>query len=217
MLSPGVDTDRFRPDDEGARWRDRLAIGDAPMVLCVGRFVPRKGQDVLVRTFPAVRAAAPDAVLVLAGTGTFRRRVEEIARCSGAGDAIRFPGEVSDDELPALYAASDVFAMPCRPRWGGLEVEGFGIVFMEAAAAGVPAVAGRSGGASEAVLDGETGLVVDGTDDRAVVEAIVTLLRDPDRAAAMGERARSRAVGVYDWRPITERLGERLAAIAAQA
>jgi phosphatidylinositol alpha-1,6-mannosyltransferase len=216
LLSPGVDTERFRADIDGARWRDRLGIGDAPMVLCVGRFVPRKGQDSLARTFRAVRALAPDAVLVLAGAGPFRRRVERIARRSGAGDAIRFPGEVSDDELPSLYAASDVFAMPCRSRWGGLEVEGFGIVFMEAAAAGVPAVAGRSGGASEAVLDGRTGLVVDGTDDAAVVDAIVSLLRDRRRAEAMGEQGRARAVDAYDWQRIAGALGERLTAIATQ-
>ena len=216
MLSPGVDTDRFRPDLDGGRWRERLGVGSAPMILCVSRFVPRKGQDVLARTFPAVRAAVPGAVLVLAGAGPFRGRVEALARRAAVADAVRFPGEVSDDELPALFAASDVFAMPCRSRWGGLEVEGFGIVFMEAAAAGVPVVAGRSGGAAEAVVHGETGLVVDGSDGDAVADAIVGLLRDRVDARAMGQRGRARAVETYDWRRITDRLEEHLAAVAAR-
>ncbi len=130
------------------------------------------------------------------------------------GDAIRFPGEVADDELPGLYAVADVFAMPCRSRWAGLEVEGFGIVFMEAAAAGKPSVAGRSGGAAEAVIDGETGLVVDGSDDGAVADALVSLLRDPALAGAMGRRGRERAVAEFDWRAIADRLGEHLRGVA---
>lgn len=214
MLSPGVDSARFRPEADGGAWRERLGIGDAPLVLCVGRIVPRKGQDVLVRTFAAVRAAVPDAVLVLAGDGPSRSKVEASATGSAARDAIRFTGEVTEEDLPGLYAAADVFAMPCRSRWGGLEVEGFGIVFLEAAAAGVPSVAGRSGGAAEAVIDGETGIVVDGEDDAAVVEAIVALLRDRERAAEMGRRARERAVAGYDWDGIADRLAEHLTAIS---
>ncbi|HSL10326.1 MAG TPA: glycosyltransferase family 4 protein [Actinomycetota bacterium] len=215
MLSPGVDTERFRPDPAGGdAMRAKLGVGDAPIVLCVSRIVPRKGQDVLVRTFAAIRAAVPDAVLVIGGGGPHRADVEELARRGPVSDAIHFPGEMSDEELPALYAAADLFAMPCRSRWRGLEVEGFGIVFLEAAAAGLPSVAGRSGGAGEAVVDGETGLIVDGTDDAAVVEAIVSLLGDPERARAMGARGRERAVAAYDWREIAERLAEHLAAVA---
>ena len=214
MLSPGVDTERFHPGADGAAWRARLGIGDAPIVLCVGRMVPRKGQDVLARSFAAVRRSVGDAVLVLVGGGPARARVEAIARDSEVAEAILFPGEVPDDDLPALYAAADVFAMPCRSRWAGLEVEGFGIVFLEAAAAAVPAIAGRSGGAAEAVVHGETGLVVDGTDDAEVVEAIVGLLRDRERAVAMGRRGRARAVEEYDWRRIVGRLADHLAAIA---
>jgi phosphatidyl-myo-inositol dimannoside synthase len=123
---------------------------------------------------------------------------------------------VSDEELPGLYAAADVFAMPCRSRWAGLEVEGFGIVFMEAAAAGLPTVAGRSGGADEAVIDDVTGRVVDGRDDAAVAEAIISLLREPERAAEMGRRGRERALADYDWRRVTDRLAGRLAAVVAQ-
>ena len=210
MLSPGVDTERFRPDVDPAVWRGRLGLGDRPVIVCVSRFVPRKGQDVLVRTFAAVRAAVPDAAIVLVGGGPFRAKVEALARRSEHRDAIVLAGEVGDDELPGLYAAADVFAMPCRSRWGGLEVEGYGIVFLEAAATGLPVVAGRSGGAAEAVIHGETGFVVEGTDDAAVVDAIVTLLRDRATASAMGARGRERAVAGYDWRTIARRLGVML-------
>jgi phosphatidylinositol alpha-1,6-mannosyltransferase len=212
-LSPGVDTERFRPDRDGARWRDHLGLVDRKIVLCVSRIVPRKGQDVLVRTFDAVREAVPGAALVIVGDGPSRRKVGSLASTSQHADSIVFPGEVRDEDLPSLYAAADLFAMPCRSRWGGLEVEGFGIVFMEAAAAGLPVVAGRSGGAAEAVVDGETGLVVDGADDAAVVEAIVRLLRDPAEASAMGARGRKRAVE-YDWRRIADRLERILRDVA---
>jgi phosphatidylinositol alpha-1,6-mannosyltransferase len=207
MLSPGVDTERFRPDLDGSAWRERLGVGARPLVLCVGRIVPRKGQDVLVRTFGAVLDAVPGAALVIVGDGPARRTVERLAAQTAPAGSIVFAGEVSDEDLPSLYSAADVFAMPCRSRWGGLEVEGFGIVFMEAASAGLPVVAGRSGGAAEAVVDGDTGLVVDGTDDAAVVEAIVRLLRDPPAASAMGARGRARAVEEYDWHRIAGRLG----------
>ena len=212
-LSPGVDTERFRPSLDDGPWRERLGLVDRKIVLCVGRIVPRKGQDVLVRTFDAVREAVPDAALVIVGDGPSRREVGSLAASSRHADSIVFPGEVRDEDLPSLYATADLFAMPCRSRWGGLEVEGFGIVFMEAAAAGLPVVAGRSGGAAEAVVDGQTGLVVDGTDDAAVVEAIVRLLRDPVEASAMGARGRERAAG-YDWRRIADRLGRILREVA---
>jgi phosphatidylinositol alpha-1,6-mannosyltransferase len=165
---------------------------------------------VLVRTFAAVIDAVPGAALVIVGDGPARRTVERLAAQTAPAGSIVFAGEVSDDDLPSLYSAADVFAMPCRSRWGGLEVEGFGIVFMEAASAGLPVVAGRSGGAAEAVADGDTGLVVDGTDDAAVVEAIVRLLRDPSAASAMGARGRARAVEEYDWHRIAGRLGAML-------
>ena len=214
MLSPGVDTERFRPDVDGSAWRSRLELGDRPTIVCVSRMVPRKGQDVLVRILARVRESVPNAALVLVGGGPYRSKVEAMARARADGDAIRFPGEVADDELPGLYAVADVFAMPCRSRWAGLEVEGFGIVFMEAAASGKPSVAGRSGGAAEAVIDGETGLVVDGSDDGAVADALVSLLRDPALAGAMGRRGRERAVAEFDWRAIADRLGEHMRGVA---
>ncbi len=132
-------------------------------------------------------------MLVIAGAGRDRRRLEQRAATAGLGDRVRFLGRVPDAVLPALYAAADVFAMPCRDRWGGLEAEGYGIVFVEAAAAGVPVVAGRSGGSAEAVVDGVTGLVVDGRSVGAVGAALRDLLADEARRVAMGVAARRRA------------------------
>jgi phosphatidyl-myo-inositol dimannoside synthase len=215
LLPPGVDTERFRPDVDGTWVRERHAIGDRPLVLCVGRLVPRKGQDVLLRGFGQVRRRVPEARLLLVGDGPLRARLRAMVSAEIA-DAVVFAGEIADGDLPAYYAAADVFATPCRSRWGGLEVEGFGIVFMEAAASGVPSVAGRSGGAAEAVVDGRTGLVVDGTDVHAVAEAVAGLLADSERRAEMGRAGRERAVAGYDWRAIAGRLGERLAAAVAE-
>jgi phosphatidyl-myo-inositol dimannoside synthase len=215
LLPPGVDTERFRPDVDGAWVRERHAIGDRPLVLGVGRLVPRKGQDVLLRGLGEVRRRVPEARLLLVGDGPLRAKLRAMVPAELA-DAVVFTGEVGDADLPAYYAAADVFASPCRSRWGGLEVEGFGIVFMEAAATGVPSVAGRSGGAAEAVLDGRTGVVVDGTDVGAAARAVAELLADPERRAEMGRAGRERAVAGYDWRAIAARLGERLAAAAAE-
>src|SRR5205807_1605837 len=138
-----------------------------------------------------LRTVVPDVVLLLVGDGPHRAHLEELASEAPSG-SVTFAGEVSDDELPAHYAACDVFAMPCRSRWGGLEVEGFGIVFLEAAAAGKPVVAGRSGGADEAMVDEQTGLLVEGAEPKAVALAVARLLRDPNLRARMGVAGRVR-------------------------
>ena len=151
-LSPNVDAHRFRPGVGGAEVRRRLAIADdAPVVICVARLVRRKGQDTLVRIWPDVRARFPGAVLLLVGDGPQRARLERMVARRGLGDAVRFTGSVPWEEVPAHLDAADVFAMPCRDRRFGLEVEAFGIVFLEAAACGLPVVAGRSGGVADAM------------------------------------------------------------------
>jgi phosphatidylinositol alpha-1,6-mannosyltransferase len=192
IVPPGVDVDRFHPLTEGERHDARAGFGlppDRPVVVGVSRLVPRKGFDVLVDAIAHLR---PDIQLVIAGEGRDRARLERRAARVAPG-RVRFLGRVPDAELPALYGCADVFAMPCRDRWGGLEAEGFGIVFAEAAACGVPAVAGRSGGSPEAVVDGETGYVVT---PRAgpVRDALDRLLGDAGLRAAMGAAARTRAV-----------------------
>jgi len=208
VVPPGVDPQRFTPLDGEARRDARRRHGldpDQPLVLGVSRLVPRKGFDVLL---DAVGALA-DVQVAIAGTGRDRPRLERRAR--RLGGRARLLGRVADEELPALYACADVFAMLCRDRWGGLEAEGFGIVFLEAAACGVPAVAGRSGGAHEAVVDGETGLVVDPTDVDSVRAAIGRLVADAPLRARLGAAARDRAARDFAY----DGLARRLAPLAA--
>ena len=177
-LPSGVDTSLFRPGCGGADVRRRWGLTDRPVVVCVSRLVPRKGQDVLIRSLPAIRSVVPDAALLLVGGGPDAPRLHRLAAELGVADCVVLTGSVPWEELPAHYDAGDVFAMPCRTRRGGLEVEGLGIVFLEASATGLPVVAGRSGGSPDAVLDGTSGFVVDGTSVPAVVEQISTLLSD---------------------------------------
>ena len=199
-LPPGVDTDRFRPGAGGESARDELGVEPGrPLVLCVGRLTPRKGQDALIRAFPAVLRAAPDAVLVLVGKGPDRARLDRMIDEAGLRGAVRVAGAVPAARLPAYYAAATVFAMPCRNRRLGLEVEGLGLVFLEAAASGLPVVVGRSGGAPEACRDGETGYVVEGTDLPALAARLSTLLLDRELAATMGRRGRRWVQRSWSW------------------
>jgi phosphatidylinositol alpha-1,6-mannosyltransferase len=210
VVPPGVDVARFRPVEPAGRAQIRRSFGldpDRPLVLGVSRLVPRKGFDVLIDAV----AGLPDVELAIAGAGRDRRRLESRARRQGVDNRVRFLGRVPDDDsFPRLYACADVFAAPCRDRWGGLEAEGFGIVFLEAAAAGVPAVAGRSGGSHEAVVDGETGLVVDSR-VLAVRAALARILGDDSLRARMGDAARARAVAEFSY----DHLVVRLAPLAA--
>ena len=206
-LSPGVDIDRFTPDSVSrAQLRARYELGDRPVVLCLSRLVPRKGQDMLIRAFGQIRRRVPGAALVIVGGGPHRETLEALAQRTGVADDVLFTGGVPGDELPAHHAMADVFAMPCRTRGAGLDVEGLGIVFLEASASGVPVVAGRSGGAPETVRDGETGWVVDGTDVDAIATAVGDLLADPATAARMGAAGRDWVVQNWQWRTQGARL-----------
>ena len=210
-LPPGVDTDRFAPDEVArAELRARYRLGDRPVVVCVSRLVPRKGQDMLIRAFPAIRQRVHGAALVIVGGGPYRSSLRRLAHGFGVADHVVFTDGVPADELPAHHALADVFAMPCRTRGAGLDVEGLGIVYLEASASGVPVVAGRSGGAPETVLDGETGLVVDGWDVGAISASVADLLADPDRAARMGEAGRRWVVDNWQWRTQADRLAALL-------
>ncbi|WP_197374721.1 glycosyltransferase family 4 protein [Mycolicibacterium baixiangningiae] len=210
-LPPGVDTDRFTPDPAArAELRARYGLGERPVVVCLSRLVPRKGQDMLIRAMPAIRRRVPGAVLVIVGGGPYRDTLQRLAHQHGVGEDVRFTGGVPGDELPAHHAMADVFAMPCRTRGAGLDVEGLGIVYLEASATGVPVVAGRSGGAPETVRDGETGLVVEGTDVSAVATAVSGLLADPARAAAMGADGRRWALENWQWPTRAARLSQLL-------
>jgi phosphatidylinositol alpha-1,6-mannosyltransferase len=223
VVPPGVDVSRFRPPS-GAGERDatRRRLGlptGAPLVLGVSRLVPRKGFDVLIdATARLGHGATPGPAsygagvhLALAGAGRDRARLRRRAAGAGFGERFHLLGRVSDADLPALYGAADVFAMVCRERWGGLEAEGFGIVFLEAAACATPSVAGRSGGAEDAVVDGETGVVVAPRDTGAVTAALDALLSDAQLRRRLGKAARARAEAEFAY----DALAARLAPLAA--
>jgi phosphatidylinositol alpha-1,6-mannosyltransferase len=205
VLYPGADLDAFRPDADGPAFRARYDLTDRPVVVCVSRLVPRKGQDVLIRAMPAIRRRVPDAALLIVGDGPYRPTLERLAQ-EHAPYSVVFTGQVSEEELPAAYAAGDVFAMPCRTRVGGLEVEGWGNVFIEAAACARPVVVGDSGGARESLEDGRTGVLVDGRKVEEVADAVAELLADPELARRMGEAGRRRVEGFFTWPRATEQL-----------
>ena len=210
-LPPGVDTERFAPDEIArAEMRARYGLGNRPVVVCLSRLVPRKGQDMLIRALPAIRQRAPGAALVIVGGGPYGDSLRRLADSFGVSEHVVFTGGVPGEELPAHHAMADLFAMPCRTRGAGLDVEGLGIVYLEASASGVPVVAGRSGGAPETVVDGETGLVVDGRDVGAIAMTVGDLLADPDGAARMGAAGRRWVVDNWQWKDQAARLSELL-------
>ncbi|GAA0937866.1 glycosyltransferase family 4 protein [Actinocorallia libanotica] len=197
-LVPGVDGDAFRPDADGATIRERHGLGGRPVVLTVSRLVARKGQDRLIQALPLVRRAVPDAALLIVGEGPQEPKLRAMAERLPP-DAVVFAGALPQAELPPYYAAADVFAMPCRSRRLRLETEGLGIVFLEAAAAGLPVLAGDSGGAPEAVRDGETGHVVTATSVPAIADRLSELLTDPAERAAMGRKGREWVRAEWSW------------------
>ncbi|GAA0242671.1 glycosyltransferase family 4 protein [Actinomadura nitritigenes] len=205
-LAPGVDETLFRAGAGGAEIRARHGLADRPVAVCVSRLVPRKGQDTLIRAWPRVLARVPDAALLLVGGGPYRAELERLAASEGVAGSVVLTGSVPWEELPAHYDAGDVFAMPCRTRRRGLDVEGLGIVYLEASATGLPVVAGDSGGAPDAVLDGETGVVVPGRSVPRVAEAVAGLLADPERAGAMGRAGRAWVEREWRWEVQAARL-----------
>ena len=212
-LPPGVDTDRFAPDPAArAELRARYRLGDRPVVVCLSRLVPRKGQDMLIRAWPEVRRRIPGAALVIVGGGPYLDTLHRLVHTHDVAADVVFTGAVPGVELPMHHAMADVFAMPCRTRGAGLDVEGLGIVYLEASACGVPVIAGTSGGAPETVRHGETGTVVDGTDVAAVAVAVGDLLADPAGAAAMGAAGRQWAVEHWQWHSQGARLSGLLTA-----
>ncbi|KMS87397.1 MULTISPECIES: glycosyltransferase family 4 protein [Streptomyces] len=206
QLPPGVDEKTFHPGSGGDEVRARLGLTDRPVVVCVSRLVPRKGQDTLIRAMPMILAAEPDTVLLIVGGGPYEEDLRRLARETGVAGSVRFTGAVPWSELPAHYGAGDVFAMPCRTRRGGLDVEGLGIVYLEASATGLPVVAGDSGGAPDAVLEGETGWVVRGGSVEQTAERIVALLADAELRRRMGERGRQWVEERWRWDLLAERL-----------
>jgi phosphatidylinositol alpha-1,6-mannosyltransferase len=210
VVPPGVDLERFRALTDAERQSVRARLGlpaQGRLIVSVSRLVPRKGMDVLIKAVGLLLPSMPDVCLAIGGQGRDRSRLDAPIRDEGLGGAVRMLGRVSDEDLPLLDGTADVWAMLCRDRWLGLEQEGFGIVFVEAAATGVPQVAGRSGGAHEAVVHGETGLVVDDpSDPGAVAQALRRLLESPELRRRLGDSARKRVETEFDYTVLAGRL-----------
>lgn len=206
-LRARVDIERFRPDIDTTAARSRYGIESTDkVVLCLGRLVPRKGVDRLIAALPEIRERVPEAKLVVAGTGPEEDRLRSMA-----GDGVVFTGRVPDGLAPQVYALADVFALAVADRYGGREVEGLGVVLLEAAACEVPCVTGRSGGTPEAVVDGSTGFVIDATDRAALVDRIAGLLENPHLARQMGSAGRKHVIenfsGTGRLQPLLDWLG----------
>ncbi|HEV7649658.1 MAG TPA: glycosyltransferase family 4 protein [Actinophytocola sp.] len=210
-LPSGVDTQQFQPNFAARKEiRARYGLGDRPTAVCVSRLWPRKGQDMLIKALPAIRNRVPEAALLLVGGGPYADRLRAMASQLGVAEHVFMTGRVPWEELPAHYVAGDVFAMPCRTHGRGLDVEGLGIVYLEASASGLPVVAGRSGGAPETVLDGVTGNVLDGRDVAQLADTVGGLLADPTLASEMGEAGRRWVSGHWRWEDIAARLARLL-------
>ncbi|WIM98058.1 glycosyltransferase family 4 protein [Actinoplanes oblitus] len=205
-LAPGVDVDTFHPGVDGSAVRARHGLSGRPVVVCVSRLVPRKGQDMLIRALPEIRRRVPGAALLLVSGGPHRKTLARLAREHDVESDVVFTGSVPWNELPEHYAAGDVYAMPCRTRAAGLDVEGLGIVYLEASATGLPVVGGDSGGAPDAVREGETGYVVGGRDVPAIAARVAELLSDPDLARTMGKAGRAWVEREWRWETQAARL-----------
>lgn len=215
LLPPAVDPTIFHPDVDGTGVRHRHRLGDDPVVVCVSRLVERKGQDQLIRLLPALADRVPGARLLLVGDGPHRAALESLARSSGVEDRVTFTGEVPDEELAEHFAAGDLFAMPCRERKGGLEVEAFGIVFIQAQGVGRPVVAGRIGGVPDAVGP-DSGVLVDGEDPRGLLDALASVLGDPERATRMGAAGAAFVRSAFTWDRRTGELRSLLSAAVGE-
>ena len=208
-IAPGIDTDHFSPQD-ARELRNELGLTEKKVIVSVGRLVHRKGQDVLIEAMPAIIKDVPEAHILMIGEGPYRSYLENRVRALGIQERVTFIGRIQYADLPRYICAGDLFVMPSRSRLAGLEVEGLGIVYLEASACGLPVIAGDSGGAPDAVIEGQTGLVVDGTSKSEVAAAVVELLLDPDRSRAMGVRGRQWIIQEWRWEIWSARFAELL-------
>jgi phosphatidylinositol alpha-1,6-mannosyltransferase len=198
-IAPGIDTDHFHPRSDALALRHELGLSEKKVIVCVGRLVHRKGQDTLIESMPAILQSVEDAHLLFIGEGPYREYLEKRASELGVRDAITFIGRIHYADLPRYISVGDVFAMPSRSRLAGLEVEGLGIVYLEASSCGLPVIAGRSGGAPDAVLEGQTGYTVDGKSPEEISRAAIELLQNPARATQMGSRGRQWIIDEWRW------------------
>ena len=200
-IVPGVNVTEFSPGNlsSGNQLRTELGWTDRPVIVCVSRLMARKGQDELIRALPKIHQTAPNASLIIVGDGPYRKDLERLVKKLGLENFVHLTGKVSQTELSKWYAAGDIFAMPCRTRMGGWDVEGLGIVFLEGSATGLPVIVGDSGGAVDAVIDGETGYLVDGTNTAEIADRIAYLFANPDVAKKMGNAGRNWVTQEWTW------------------
>ena len=196
QIAPGIDTEKFKPVD-ASELRGSLGLTEKEVIISVGRLVPRKGQDKLIEALPKILKARPSAHILFIGAGSFQSELEKLIKKLDMQSHVTFVGRVQYEELAKYICVGDIFAMPSRSRFAGLEVEGLGIVYLEASACGLPVLGGDSGGAPDAVLPGKTGLVVDGTDVDQIADGAIKLLSG-DRKT-MGKAGREWAVATWDW------------------
>jgi phosphatidylinositol alpha-1,6-mannosyltransferase len=207
-LAPGIDTEHFSPAKRNPKIRHELGLDDKKVIVSVGRLVHRKGQDFLIDALPLISQKIPNVHLLLVGEGPYRAELEKRSLALGVRDRITFIGRVQYSELPEYICAGDIFAMPSRSRLAGLEVEGLGIVYLEASACGLPVIGGTSGGAPDAVLEGETGFSVDGTSAPAIADAAIRLLSNPEYAEKLGAQGREWIVNEWRWETWSEQFNE---------
>ena len=199
----GVDTDFFHPSPASVQIRKRHGLADKFVIVAVSRIVPRKGQDTLVAALPEIRTHIPNAHVLMVGPGAYGEKVQRLAQKLGVSDHVTFTGAVDYEELPAYYSAGDVFALPVRTRFGGLSVEGLGIVYLEAQACGVATIAGSGGGAPETVVDGTTGLVVSSKSE--LVDAVVSLYLDAETRDSLARAGLERVREQWTWAVLGKR------------
>ncbi|CAN2206829.1 RfaG Glycosyltransferase [Candidatus Nanopelagicaceae bacterium] len=207
-IAPGIDTEHFAPVADSDQLKRELELEGKRVIVSVGRLVHRKGQDTLVESLPEILKSHPDAHLLFVGVGPHLEYIHKRAIQLGVLSHISFVGRVQYSELPRFICVGEIFAMPSRSRLAGLEVEGLGIVYLEASACELPVVGGLSGGAPDALLEGETGYAANGLDPSSVARAVISLLDDPERAKAMGKRGRQWIIDEWEWRHWSKRFNE---------
>ena len=198
-IAPGIDTAHFIPRADGFEKRVELGLQDKKIIISVGRLVHRKGQDKLIEAMPTILRKIPNVHLLIVGEGPYKNHLDKLVKKFSLEESVTFVGRILYDKLPTYLSAADLFAMPSRSRFFGLEVEGLGIVYLEASACGIPVVAGNSGGAPDAVMEGVTGFCVDGTDVDQVASAVIEVCSNAERASHMGAAGRNWIVDQWRW------------------
>jgi len=210
QISPGIDINYFSPKNPNPKLISKYKLEERRVIVCVARLVHRKGQDQLIKSMPSILEKYPDAILLVVGQGPIEQMLRNSARQLGVTHKVIFTGRVPHSELTDYIRLGEIFAMPVRSRFAGFEVEGLGIVYLEASACGLPVVVGNSGGAKDAVIDQVTGLLVDGTNVDQISNTICELLADPVRGKAMGEAGRGWVISNWQLSTWSERFNNLL-------